>query len=174
MKNAVLTFSFWIATCVRYFFYVLLLAYSFFVMTGLQKNSPFIQSLEYTYQTSMNKINIWILIPSLLLIGLILFIISQIARLTQKLIKELKKEDYFNSNCQTLLGKIFLNLVLLTTSQATLTFLLYISKAVGPHNFLNLRWSDFLLNAIFLFLTYMVWQILKKGEAIQLENSEII
>ncbi|HFU4117346.1 TPA: hypothetical protein ACGO7F_001853 [Streptococcus suis] len=110
------------------------------------------------------------------MILVVLAALSHIAHLIQKLCKLFLEEDYFSSASLELYQKLFIGLLVLTASQLglTLTTLFVLISAVGPNNFLNLRWSDFILNALFIFLTYFVWTLVQKGQELETENSEFI
>ncbi|MDW8743025.1 hypothetical protein Q7W37_08290 [Streptococcus suis] len=169
MKTNLLRATGLLALGLRFFFYFLILCF-----LGFAFSKDVSGSLEYTFNQPIAAIGWWKIISAFVLILLALLLASHIAGLFHKLTKELVKEDYFSSASQMLYRKLFMSLVALTATQFCLTLFISLTKAVGPHNFLNLRWSDFLINGSFLILTYVVWLIVQKGEKLQLENSEII
>lgn len=162
-----------VAGCVRYFFYLLIAGYIFFSLAGFRGDSFVIGYWEYTFNKPIDQIGIWLI---LLTTGLILVVLvaSHIAHLIQKLCKLLLEEDYFASASLELYQKLFISLLVLTAGQFCLTSLIALTNAAGPNNFLNLRWSDFILNALFIFLTYFVWTLVQKGQQLETENSEFI
>lgn len=162
------------AACVRYFFYLLIAGYIFFSLAGLGGDSFAIGSWEYSFNKPIDQISVWLILLTSGLILIILAVLSHIAHLLQKLCKLLLEEDYFASASLELYQKLFISLLVLTAGQFCLTTLIVLTHATGPNNFLNLRWSDFILNALFIFLTYFVWTLVQKGQELETENSEFI
>ncbi|MGU8064199.1 hypothetical protein ACS6Y8_07515 [Streptococcus suis] len=174
MKTNLLKIAGLLAGCVRYFFYLLIAGYIFFSLAGLGGDSFAIGSWEYTFNKPIDQISVWLILLTSGLILIILAVLSHIAHLIQKLCKLLLEEDYFASASLELYQKLFINLLVLTAGQFCLTSLIALTNAAGPNNFLNLRWSDFILNALFIFLTYFVWTLVQKGQELETENSEFI
>ncbi|HEM3456045.1 hypothetical protein NKE50_10975 [Streptococcus suis] len=174
MKTNLLKTAGLLASCVRYFFYFTIALYAFITLVGLGGDSFVIDSWEYTFNKPIDQIGVWLILLSSGLILLVLAALSHIAYLIQKLCKLLLEEDYFASASLKLYQKLFISLLILTAGQFGLTTLIALTKAVGPNNFLNLRWSDFILNALFIFLTYFVWTLVQKGQELETENSEFI
>ncbi|HEM5006384.1 TPA: hypothetical protein U1325_001818 [Streptococcus suis] len=174
MKTNLLKTASIVAACVRYFFYLLIASYIFFSLAGLGGDSFAIDSWEYTFNKPIDQIGIWLILLTTGLILIILLALSHIAHLLQKLCKLLLEEDYFASASLELYQKLFISLLVLTAGQFCLTSLIALTNAAGPNNFLNLRWSDFILNALFLFATYFVWTLVQKGQQLETENSEFI
>ncbi|TQE89151.1 hypothetical protein FH692_03865 [Streptococcus suis] len=174
MKTNLLKTAGLLAGCVRYFFYLLIAGYIFFSLAGLGGDSFAIDSWEYTFNKPIDQIGIWLILLTSGLILIILAVLSHITHLLQKLCKLLLEEDYFASASLELYQKLFISLLVLTAGQFCLTSLIALTNAAGPNNFLNLRWSDFILNALFIFLTYFVWTLVQKGQQLETENSEFI
>lgn len=174
MKTNLLKTAGIVAACVRYFFYLLIASYIFFSLAGLGGDSFAIGSWEYSFNKPIDQIGIWLILLTTGLILVVLAALSHIARLLQKLCKLLLEEDYFASASLKLYQKLFISLLVLTAGQFCLTTLIVLTHATGPNNFLNLRWSDFILNALFIFLTYFVWTLVQKGQQLEPENSEFI
>ncbi|WNO78848.1 hypothetical protein RMQ61_01820 [Streptococcus suis] len=174
MKNNLLKTAGIVAAFVRYFFYLLIASYIFFSLAGLGGDSFAIGSWEYSFNKPIDQIGIWLILLTTGLILIILAALSHIAHLLQKLCKLLLEEDYFASASLELYQKLFISLLVLTAGQFCLTSLIALTNATGPNNFLNLRWSDFILNALFIFLTYFVWTLVQKGQQLETENSEFI
>ena len=174
MKTNLLKTAGIVAACVRYFFYLLIAGYIFFSLAGLGGDSFAIGSWEYSFNKPIDQIGVWLILLSSGLILLVLAALSHIAYLIQKLCKLLLEEDYFASASLKLYQKLFISLLVLTAGQFGLTTLIALTNAAGPNNFLNLRWSDFILNALFIFLTYFVWTLVQKGQQLETENSEFI
>ncbi|HEL2055825.1 TPA: hypothetical protein TY413_001137 [Streptococcus suis] len=174
MKTNLLKTAGIVAACVRYFFYFMIALYAFITLVGLGGHSFVIDSWEYTFNKPIDQINIWLILLTTGLILVVLAVLSHIAHLIQKLCKLFLEEDYFSSASLELYQKLFIGLLVLTASQLGLTTLFVLISAVGPNNFLNLRWSDFILNALFLFATYFVWTLVQKGQQLATENSEFI
>ncbi len=174
MKTSLIKAAGWLAAGVRFFFYFLIFLYLFFTLAGLMGDSFVVQSWEYTFNKPIDQIGGWLILLTTGLIVLILSSISHIAHSLQKLCKLLLTEDYFTSASMELYQKLLAGLLTLTASQFSLTTLIFLTKATGPHNFLNLRWSDFFLNASFILLTYAVWKLVQKGQQLETENSEFI
>ncbi|HEM6189401.1 TPA: hypothetical protein U2C48_000011 [Streptococcus suis] len=174
MKTNLLKTAGLLASCVRYFFYLLIAGYIFFSLAGLGGDSFAIGSWEYSFNKPIDQIGIWLILLTTGLILVVLAALSHIAHLLQKLCKLLLEEDYFASASLELYQKLFISLLVLTAGQFCLTSLIALTNATGPTNFLNLRWSDFILNALFLFATYFVWTLVQKGQQLETENSEFI
>lgn len=174
MKTNLLKIAGLLAGCVRYFFYLLIAGYIFFSLAGLGGDSFAIGSWEYSFNKPIDQISVWLILLTSGLILIILAVLSHIAHLIQKLCKLLLEEDYFASASLELYQKLFISLLVLTAGQFCLTSLFALTNAAGPNNFLNLRWSDFILNALFIFLTYFVWTLVQKGQQLATENSEFI
>ncbi|UUM61265.1 hypothetical protein NQZ89_07700 [Streptococcus suis] len=174
MKTNLLKTAGLLASCVRYFFYLLIASYIFFSLAGLGGDSFAIDSWEYSFNKPIDQIGIWLILLATGLILVVLAALSHIAHLLQKLCKLLLEEDYFASASLELYQKLFISLLVLTAGQFCLTSLFALTNAAGPNNFLNLRWSDFILNALFLFATYFVWTLVQKGQQLATENSEFI
>ncbi|CZA44709.1 membrane protein [Streptococcus suis] len=174
MKTNLLKTAGIVAACVRYFFYLLIASYIFFSLAGLGGDSFAIGSWEYTFNKPIDQISVWLILLATGLILVVLVALSHIAHLIQKLCKLLLEEDYFASASMELYQKLFISLLVLTAGQFCLTSLITLINAAGPNNFLNLRWSDFILNALFIFLTYFVWTLVQKGQQLETENSEFI
>lgn len=174
MKTNLLKTAGILATCVRYFFYLLIAGYIFFSLAGLGGDSFAIDSWEYSFNKPIDQIGIWLILLATGLILVVLVALSHIAYLIQKLCKLLLEEDYFASASLEVYQKLFISLLVLTAGQFCLTTLIVLTHATGPNNFLNLRWSDFILNALFIFLTYFVWTLVQKGQQLETENSEFI
>ncbi|MFI3151082.1 hypothetical protein ODU13_06460 [Streptococcus suis] len=161
MKTNLLKTAGIVAACVRYFFYFTIALYTIFTLAGLGGDSFAIDSWEYTFNKPIDQIGIWLILLTTGLILVVLVALSHIAYLIQKLCKLFLGEDYFASASLELYQKLFISLIALT-------------NAAGANNFLNLRWSDFILNALFIFLTYFVWTLVQKGQQLETENSEFI
>ncbi|HEM2797940.1 TPA: hypothetical protein U0619_001691 [Streptococcus suis] len=174
MKTNLLKTAGLLAGCVRFFFYLLVAGYIFFSLAGLGGDSFVIGTWEYTFNKPIDQIGIWLILLTTGLILVVLVALSHIAHLIQKLCKLLLEEDYFASASLELYQKLFISLLVLTAGQFCLTSLIALTNATGPTNFLNLRWSDFILNALFLFATYFVWTLVQKGQQLETENSEFI
>ncbi|MBY4985611.1 hypothetical protein K6V35_03985 [Streptococcus suis] len=174
MKTNLLKTAALVATGVRYFFYLLIAGYIFFSLAGLGGDSFAIGSWEYSFNKPIDQISVWLILLTTGLILVVLVALSHIAHLLQKLCKLLLDEDYFASASLELYQKLFISLLVLTAGQFCLTSLIALTNAAGPNNFLNLRWSDFILNALFLFATYFVWTLVQKGQQLETENSEFI
>ncbi|HEM4925091.1 TPA: hypothetical protein U1160_000744 [Streptococcus suis] len=174
MKTNLLKIAGLLAGCVRYFFYLLIAGYIFFSLAGLGGDSFAIGSWEYSFNKPIDQIDIWLILLATGLILVVLAALSHIAHLLQKLCKLLLEDDYFASASLELYQKLFISLLVLTAGQFCLTSLIALTNAAGPNNFLNLRWSDFILNALFIFLTYFVWTLVQKGQQLETENSEFI
>ncbi|HFI0639221.1 TPA: hypothetical protein ACGO3K_001321 [Streptococcus suis] len=174
MKTNLLKTAGLLAGCVRFFFYFLIALYTFFTLAGFSGDSFVTRSWEYTFNKPIDQISIWLILLSSGLILIVLAALSHIAHLLQKLCKLLLEEDYFASASLALYQKLFISLLVLTAGQFGLTSLFVLTNAAGPNNFLNLRWSDFILNALFIFLTYFVWTLVQKGQELETENSEFI
>ncbi|HFR3702329.1 TPA: hypothetical protein ACHVE0_001314 [Streptococcus suis] len=174
MKTNLLKTAALVATGVRFFFYLLIAGYIFFSLAGLGGDSFAIGSWEYSFNKPIDQIGIWLILLTTGLILVVLVALSHIAHLIQKLCKLLLEEDYFASASLELYQKLFISLLVLTAGQFCLTTLIFLTHATGPNNFLNLRWSDFILNALFIFLTYFVWTLVQKGQQLETENSEFI
>ncbi|MBO4107759.1 hypothetical protein [Streptococcus suis] len=174
MKTNLLKTAGIVAACVRYFFYFTIALYTIFTLAGLGGDSFAIDSWEYTFNKPIDQIGIWLILLTSGLILIVLAALSHIAHLIQKLCKLLLEEDYFASASLELYQKLFISLLVLTAGQFCLTSLIALTNATGPNNFLNLRWSDFILNALFLFATYFVWRLVQKGQQLATENSEFI
>ncbi|HEM3696463.1 TPA: hypothetical protein U1D08_001836 [Streptococcus suis] len=174
MKTNLLKTAGLVAGCVRYFFYFTIALYTIFTLAGLGGDSFAIDSWEYTFNKPIDQISIWLILLSSGLILIVLAALSHIAYLIQKLCKIFLEEDYFASASLKLYQKLFISLLVLTAGQFGLTSLFILTNAAGPNNFLNLRWSDFILNALFIFLTYFVWTLVQKGQQLETENSEFI
>ncbi len=152
----------------------LITLYAFYTLAGFSGDSFVTRSWEYTFNKPIDQIGVWLILLSSGLILLVLAALSHIAYLIQKLCKLLLEEDYFASASLKLYQKLFISLLILTAGQFCLTSLIALTNAAGPNNFLNLRWSDFILNALFIFLTYFVWTLVQKGQQLETENSEFI
>lgn len=174
MKTNLLKTAGLLAGCVRYFFYLLIAGYIFFSLAGFRGDSFVIGSWEYTFNKPIDQISIWLILLTSGLILIVLAALSHIAHLLQKLCKLLLEEDYFSSASLALYQKLFISLLVLTAGQFCLTTLFFLTHATNPNTFLNLRWSDFILNALFLFATYFVWTLVQKGQQLETENSEFI
>ncbi|HEM4070482.1 TPA: hypothetical protein U1W01_000844 [Streptococcus suis] len=174
MKTNLLKITGIVAACVRYFFYFTIALYTIFTLAGLGGDSFAIGSWEYSFNKPIDQIDIWLILLATGLILVVLAALSHIAHLLQKLCKLLLEEDYFASASLELYQKLFISLLVLTAGQFCLTSLFALTNAAGPNNFLNLRWSDFILNALFIFLTYFVWTLVQKGQQLETENSEFI
>ncbi|MBS0686703.1 hypothetical protein [Streptococcus suis] len=174
MKTNLLKTAGIVATCVRYFFYFTIALYTIFTLAGLGGDSFAIGSWEYSFNKPIDQISVWLILLTSGLILIILAVLSHISHLIQKLCKLLLEEDYFASASLELYQKLFISLLVLTAGQFCLTSLIALTNAAGPNNFLNLRWSDFILNALFLFATYFVWTLVQKGQQLETENSEFI
>ncbi|NQL62795.1 hypothetical protein HO446_08945 [Streptococcus suis] len=174
MKTNLLKTAGIVAACVRYFFYFTIALYTIFTLAGLGGDSFAIDSWEYSFNKPIDQIGIWLILLATGLILVVLAALSHIAHLLQKLCKLLLEEDYFASASLELYQKLFISLLVLTAGQFCLTSLFALTNAAGPNNFLNLRWSDFILNALFLFATYFVWRLVQKGQQLETENSEFI
>lgn len=174
MKTNLLKTAGIVAACVRYFFYFTIALYTIFTLAGLGGDSFAIDSWEYTFNKPIDQISVWLILLTTGLILIVLVALSHIAYLIQKLCKIFLEEDYFASASLELYQKLFISLLVLTAGQFCLTSLIALTNAAGPNNFLNLRWSDFLLNALFLFATYFVWRLVQKGQQLATENSEFI
>ncbi|HEM5431954.1 TPA: hypothetical protein U1578_000969 [Streptococcus suis] len=174
MKTNLLKTAGIVAACVRYFFYLLIAGYIFFSLAGLGGDSFAIDSWEYTFNKPIDQISIWLILLATGLILVVLAALSHIAHLTQKLCKLLLEEDYFASSSLALYQKLLVSLLILTAGQFCLTTLFFLTHDTVPNTFLNLRWSDFILNALFIFLTYFVWRLVQKGRQLATENSEFI
>ncbi|HFI2691335.1 TPA: hypothetical protein ACGO0Y_000389 [Streptococcus suis] len=174
MKTNLLKTAALVATGVRFFFYFTIALYAFITLVGLGGDSFAIGSWEYSFNKPIDQIGVWLILLSSGLILLVLAALSHIAYLIQKLCKLLLEEDYFASASLKLYQKLFISLLVLTAGQFGLTTLIALTNAAGPNNFLNLRWSDFILNALFIFLTYFVWTLVQKGQQLETENSEFI
>ncbi|MBL6537696.1 hypothetical protein JNG37_02935 [Streptococcus suis] len=174
MKTKLLKTAGLVATCVRYFFYFTIALYTIFTLAGLGGDSFAIDSWEYTFNKPIDQIGIWLILLTTGLILIVLAALSHIAYLIQKLCKIFLEEDYFTSASLELYQKLFISLLVLTAGQFCLTSLIALTNAAGPNNFLNLRLSDFILNALFIFLTYFVWTLVQKGQELETENSEFI
>ncbi|MGU7973018.1 hypothetical protein ACS6Z1_10570 [Streptococcus suis] len=174
MKTNVLKTAALVATGVRFFFYFTIALYAFITLVGLGGDPFVIDSWEYTFNKPIDQISIWIILLTTGLILVVLVALSHIAHLIQKLCKLLLEDDYFASSSLALYQKLLVSLLVLTAGQFCLTTLFFLTHATGPNNFLNLRWSDFILNALFIFLTYLVWTLVQKGQQLETENSEFI
>ncbi|CYV47698.1 hypothetical protein HO939_01610 [Streptococcus suis] len=174
MKTNLLKTAGIVATCVRYFFYFTIALYTIFTLAGLGGDSFAIGSWEYSFNKPIDQISVWLILLTSGLILIILAVLSHISHLIQKLCKLLLEEDYFASASLELYQKLFISLLVLTAGQFCLTSLIVLTNAAGPNNFLNLRWSDFILNALFICLTYFVWTLVQKGQQLETENSEFI
>ncbi|HEL2423204.1 TPA: hypothetical protein TZW74_001388 [Streptococcus suis] len=174
MKTNLLKTAGLLAGCVRFFFYLLVAGYIFFSLSGLGGDSFAIGSWEYSFNKPIDQISVWLILLTTGLILVVLVALSHIAHLLQKLCKLLLEEDYFASASLELYQKLFISLLVLTAGQFCLTSLIALTNAAGPNNSLNLRWSDFILNALFLFATYFVWTLVQKGQQLETENSEFI
>ena len=174
MKTNLLKTAGLLAGCVRFFFYLLVAGYIFFSLAGFRGDSFVIGSWEYTFNKPIDQIGICLILLTTGLILIILAALSHIAHLIQKLCKIFLEENYFASASLELYQKLFISLLVLTAGQFCLTSLIALTNAAGPNNFLNLRWSDFILNALFIFLTYFVWTLVQKGQQLETENSEFI
>ncbi|HEL1676129.1 TPA: hypothetical protein ACIRI2_001046 [Streptococcus suis] len=174
MKTNLLKTAGLLAGCVRFFFYLLVAGYIFFSLAGLEGDSFAIGSWEYSFNKPIDQISVWLILLTTGLILVVLVALSHIAHLLQKLCKLFLEEDYFASASLELYQKLFISLLVLTAGQFCLTSLIALTNATGPNNFLNLRWSDFILNALFLFATYFVWTLVQKGQQLETENSEFI
>ncbi|HFI0235218.1 TPA: hypothetical protein ACGPBC_000904 [Streptococcus suis] len=174
MKTNLLKTAGLVAGCVRYFFYFTIALYTIFTLAGLGGDSFAIDSWEYTFNKPIDQIGTWLILLTTGLILIVLAALSHIAYLIQKLCKIFLEEDYFASASLKLYQKLFISLLILTAGQFCLTSLIALTNATGPTNFLNLRWSDFILNALFIFLTYFVWTLVQKGQQLETENSEFI
>ncbi|MGV3000188.1 hypothetical protein ACEF15_08780 [Streptococcus suis] len=174
MKTNLLKTAGLLASCVRYFFYFTIALYAFITLVGLGGDSFAIGSWEYSFNKPIDQISVWLILLTSGLILIILAVLSHIAHLLQKLCKLLLEEDYFASASLEVYQKLFISLLVLTAGQFCLTTLIVLTHATGPNNFLNLRWSDFILNALFLLATYFVWTLVQKGQQLETENSEFI
>lgn len=174
MKTNLLKTTGLLAGCVRFFFYLLIAGNIFFSLAGFRGDSFVIGTWEYTFNKPIDQIGVWLILLTTGLILVVLVALSHIAHLIQKLCKLFLEEDYFASASLELYQKLFISLLVLTAGQFCLTSLITLTNATGPTNFLNLRWSDFILNALFLFATYFVWTLVQKGQQLETENSEFI
>ncbi|HFU4450554.1 TPA: hypothetical protein ACGO97_001008 [Streptococcus suis] len=174
MKTNLLKTAGIVATCIRFFFYFTIALYAFFTLAGLGGDSFMIGSWEYTFNKPIDQINIWLILLTTGLILIVLAALSHIAHLIQKLCKLLLEEDYFASSSLALYQKLLVSLLILTAGQFCLTTLFFLTHDTVPNTFLNLRWSDFILNALFLLATYFVWRVVQKGQQLATENSEFI
>ncbi|MHC3756237.1 hypothetical protein [Streptococcus suis] len=174
MKTNLLKTAGIVAACVRFFFYFTIALYTIITLAGLGGDSFAIDSWEYTFNKPIDQISVWLILLMTGLILVVLVALSHIAHLIQKLCKLLLEEDYFASASLELYQKLLFSLLILTAGQFCLTSLFVLINAAGPNNFLNLRWSDFILNALFIFLTYFVWTLVQKGQQLETENSEFI
>lgn len=174
MKNNLLKTAGIVATCVRFFFYFTIALYAFITLVGLGGDSFVIDSWEYTFNKPIDQISVWIILLTTGLILVVLVALSHIAYLIQKLCKLLLEDDYFASSSLALYQKLLVSLLILTAGQFCLTTLFFLTHDTVPNTFLNLRWSDFILNALFLFATYFVWRLVQKGQQLATENSEFI
>ncbi|HEM4055008.1 TPA: hypothetical protein U1W00_000577 [Streptococcus suis] len=174
MKTNLLKTAGFVAACVRYFFYFTIALYTIFTLAGLGGDSFAIDSWEYSFNKPIDQIDIWLILLATGLILVVLAALSHIAHLLQKLCKLLLEEDYFASASLELYQKLFISLLVLTAGQFCLTTLFFLTHDTVPNTFLNLRWSDFILNALFIFLTYFVWTLVQKGQQLETENSEFI
>ncbi|HEL2196254.1 hypothetical protein V9Z70_08640 [Streptococcus suis] len=174
MKTNLLKTAGLVAGCVRFFFYFLIALYAFFTLAGFSGDSFVTRSWEYTFNKPIDQISIWLILLTSGLILIVLTALSHIAYLIQKLCKIFLEEDYFASVSLELYQKLFISLLILTAGQFCLTTLFFLTHDTVPNTFLNLRWSDFILNALFLFATYFVWTLVQKGQQLETENSEFI
>ncbi|NRG97425.1 hypothetical protein HPA99_02435 [Streptococcus suis] len=174
MKTNLLKTAGIVAACVRYFFYFTIALYTIFTLAGLGGDSFAIDSWEYSFNKPIDQISVWLILLTTGLILVVLVALSHIAYLIQKLCKLFLGEDYFASASLELYQKLFISLLVLTAGQFCLTTLFFLTHATNPNTFLNLRWSDFILNALFLFATYFVWTLVQKGQQLETENSEFI
>ncbi|HEM5073948.1 TPA: hypothetical protein U1228_000334 [Streptococcus suis] len=174
MKTNLLKTAALVATGVRFFFYFTIALYAFITLVGLGGDSFAIGSWEYSFNKPIDQIGIWLILLTTGLILVVLAALSHIAHLLQKLCKLLLEEDYFASASLELYQKLFISLLVLTAGQFCLTTLFFLTHDTVPNTFLNLRWSDFILNALFLFATYFVWTLVQKGQQLETENSEFI
>lgn len=174
MKTNVLKTAGLLAGCVRFFFYFTIALYAFITLVGLGGDSFVIDSWEYTFNKPIDQISIWLILLTTGLILVVLAVLSHIAHLIQKLCKLFLEEDYFTSSSLALYQKLLVSLLILTAGQFCLTTLFFLTHDTVPNTFLNLRWSDFILNALFLFATYFVWRLVQKGQQLETENSEFI
>ncbi|HFI0353914.1 TPA: hypothetical protein ACGOV8_001140 [Streptococcus suis] len=174
MKTNVLKTAGLLAGCVRFFFYFTIALYAFITLVGLGGDSFVINSWEYTFNKPIDQISVWIILLTTGLILVVLVALSHIAYLIQKLCKLLLEEDYFASSSLALYQKLLVSLLILTAGQFCLTTLFFLTHDTVPNTFLNLRWSDFILNALFLLATYFVWTLVQKGQQLETENSEFI
>ncbi|HEL2594535.1 TPA: hypothetical protein TZ702_001361 [Streptococcus suis] len=174
MKTNLLKTAGIVAACVRYFFYFTIALYTFSTLAGFRGDSFVIGSWEYTFNKPIDQISVWLILLTSGLILIILAVLSHIAHLLQKLCKLLLEEDCFASASLELYQKLLVSLLILTAGQFCLTTLFFLTHATNPNTFLNLRWSDFILNALFLFATYFVWTLVQKGQQLETENSEFI
>ncbi|HEM5143455.1 TPA: hypothetical protein U1266_000737 [Streptococcus suis] len=174
MKTNLLKTAALVATGVRFFFYFTIALYAFITLVGLGGDSFAIGSWEYSFNKPIDQIGIWLILLTTGLILVVLAALSHIAHLLQKLCKLLLEEDYFASASLELYQKLFISLLVLTAGQFCLTTLFFLTHDTVPNTFLNLRWSDFILNALFLLATYFVWRLVQKGQQLEAENSEFI
>ncbi|AXI66840.1 hypothetical protein [Streptococcus suis] len=174
MKTNLLKTAGIVAACVRFFFYFTIALYAFITLVGLGGDSFAIGSWEYSFNKPIDQIDIWLILLTTGLILVVLAALSHIAHLLQKLCKLLLEEDYFASASLELYQKLFISLLVLTAGQFCLTTLFFLTHDTVPNTFLNLRWSDFILNALFLLATYFVWTLVQKGQQLETENSEFI
>ncbi|MBO4127616.1 hypothetical protein [Streptococcus suis] len=174
MKTNLLKTAGLLAGCVRFFFYFLIALYAFYTLAGFSGDFFVTRSWEYTFNKPIDQIGVWLILLSSGLILLVLAALCHIAYLIQKLCKIFLEEDYFASVSLELYQKLFISLLILTAGQFGLTSLIALTNTAGPNNFLNLRWSDFILDALFIFLTYFVWTLVQKGQELATENSEFI
>ncbi|HEL1581932.1 TPA: hypothetical protein TXJ09_000926 [Streptococcus suis] len=174
MKTNLLKTAGPLAGCVRYFFYFMIALYTLSTLAGFRGDSFVIGSWEYTFNKPIDQISVWIILLTTGLILVVLVALSHIAYLIQKLCKLLLEEDYFASSSLALYQKLLVSLLILTAGQFCLTTLFFLTHDTVPNTFLNLRWSDFILNALFIFLTYFVWRLVQKGQQLATENSEFI
>ncbi|HEM6494573.1 TPA: hypothetical protein U2E39_000551 [Streptococcus suis] len=174
MKTNLLKTAGIVAACVRFFFYFTIALYAFITLVGLGGDSFAIGSWEYSFNKPIDQIDIWLILLTTGLILVVLAALSHIAHLLQKLCKLFLEEDYFASASLELYQKLFISLLVLTAGQFCLTTLFFLTHDTVPNTFLNLRWSDFILNALFLLATYFVWTLVQKGQQLETENSEFI
>ncbi|HFI0239319.1 TPA: hypothetical protein ACGO7X_000933 [Streptococcus suis] len=174
MKTNLLKTAALVATGVRFFFYFTIALYAFITLVGLGGDSFAIGSWEYSFNKPIDQIDIWLILLATGLILVVLAALSHIAHLIQKLCKLLLEDDYFASSSLALYQKLLVSLLILTAGQFCLTTLFFLTHDTVPNTFLNLRWSDFILNALFLLATYFVWTLVQKGQELETENSEFI
>ncbi|HEM4584459.1 TPA: hypothetical protein U1Z64_000851 [Streptococcus suis] len=174
MKTNLLKTAGLVAACVRFFFYFLIALYAFSTLAGFSGDSFVTRSWEYTFNKPIDQIGIWLILLTSGLILIVLTALSHIAYLIQKLCKIFLEDDYFASSSLALYQKLLVSLLILTAGQFCLTTLFFLTHDTVPNTFLNLRWSDFILNALFLLATYFVWTLVQKGQQLETENSEFI